>query len=101
MYTLAVLYGQPSNPEAFRHHYQTTHLPLAQKLPGVRASRYSLEVSAAEGDSPFFAVFEADFDSAAAMLEALTSPEGAAAQADVSNFATGGAQIIHFPASSG
>jgi hypothetical protein len=32
------------------------------------------------------------------MAAALASPAGAAAQADIPNFATGGLEILHFPA---
>ncbi|AII10863.1 EthD family reductase [Rhodococcus opacus] len=96
MHTLMVLYGQPTDPEAFRAYYRDTHLPIARKLPGVRAIRHTVDIAAAEGASPFVAIFEADFDSAEDMGAALASPEGAAAQADVPNFATGGVQILHF-----
>ncbi|MGW4334614.1 EthD family reductase [Rhodococcus koreensis] len=96
MHTLMVLYGPPTDADAFRTYYQDSHLPLARKLPGVRAVRHSLNVSATEGTAPFTALFEADFDSAEAMFAALTSPEGAAARADVPNFATGEVQILHF-----
>ncbi|PBC51930.1 ethyl tert-butyl ether degradation protein EthD [Rhodococcus sp. ACS1] len=96
MHTLMVLYGPPTDPEAFRTYYRDTHLPIARKLPGVRAIRHTVDVAAAEGDSPFAAIFEADFDSAEEMGAALASTEGAAAQADVPNFATGGVQILHF-----
>ncbi|MBC2637871.1 MULTISPECIES: EthD family reductase [unclassified Rhodococcus (in: high G+C Gram-positive bacteria)] len=98
MHTLMVLYGQPTDPDQFREYYQNTHLSIAHKLPGVRASRHSVNLAAAEGESPFIAVFEADFDSAEAMAEALSSPEGAEAVADLPNFATGGVQIVHFAA---
>ncbi|WAM19734.1 EthD family reductase [Rhodococcus sp. JS3073] len=101
MHTLMVLYGEPTDPEKFREYYQHTHLPIARKLPGVRATRHSINLAAAEGESPFIAVFEADFDSAEAMAAALSAPEGAAAVADVPNFATGGVQIVHFAATLG
>ena len=96
MHTLVVLYGRPADPDAFRTYYQGTHLPIARKLPGVRAIRHTVDVAAAEGVTPFVAIFEADFDSAEEMFAALASPEGAAAQADVPHFATGGVQILHF-----
>ncbi|MDH6287226.1 EthD family reductase [Rhodococcus opacus] len=96
MHTLMVLYGRPADPDAFRTYYQGTHLPIARKLPGVRAIRHTVDVAAAEGATPFVAIFEADFDSAKEMFAALASPEGAAAQADVPHFATGGVQILHF-----
>ena len=98
MHTLMVLYRPPADREAFNRHYEHVHLPLAQKLPGVRAARYSLDAAAAEGNPAFTAVFEADFDSAEDMAAALASPAGAAAQADIPNFATGGLEILHFPA---
>ncbi|MCU1619016.1 MAG: putative ethyl tert-butyl ether degradation protein [Modestobacter sp.] len=97
MHTLMVLYRPPADRAAFDRHYEQIHLPLARELPGVRAARYSLDV-AAEGDPAFTAVFEADFDSAEDMAAALASPAGAAAQADIPNFATGGLEILHFPA---
>lgn len=96
MHRMTVLYPQPSDPEHFRAYYTATHLPLAAKLPGLRAMRHSLDISAVEGDSPYFAIFEADFDSAEAMVAAMSSPEGVAVVADVPNYSTG-AQVIHFP----
>lgn len=97
MYTLMVLYGPVDQPHVFREYYENTHLPLARNLPGIRRTRLSLDIAAAEGPAPYGAVFEADFDSAEAMVTALESPEGQAAQADVPNFATGGVRILHFP----
>lgn len=96
MHRLTVLYPPPNDPEHFRSYYVSTHLPLAAKLPGLRAMRYSFEVSAVDGDSPYFAIWEGEFDSAEAMQAALGSPEGQAVSADVPNYATGGAQILHF-----
>lgn len=96
MYTLLVLYGRPADPGEFRNYYESVHVPIARKIPDVLASRYSLNVTAAEGTSQFAAMFEADFESSDKLFAALASPEGQAAQADVANFATGGVQIFHF-----
>ncbi|MEN0135068.1 MAG: EthD family reductase, partial [Rhodococcus sp. (in: high G+C Gram-positive bacteria)] len=62
MYTLMVLYGQPTEPDSFRTYYRDTHLPLARKLPGIRALRYTMDISSADAVAPFIAIFEADFD---------------------------------------
>ncbi|ASF06986.1 hypothetical protein NBRGN_072_00320 [Nocardia brasiliensis NBRC 14402] len=97
MYRLTVLYPPPADADHFTSYYLSTHLPLAAKLPGLQSMRYSLEVAAVDGESPYFAVWEAEFDSQAAMGAAITSPEGQAVVADVANYATGGAQIIHYP----
>ena len=78
MHRLLVLYPPPSDPDHFRSYYEDTHLPLVAKLPGLRAYRYSFDVAAAEGESPYYCVFEADFDDAAALSAARESPEGQA-----------------------
>ncbi|MEP9392187.1 EthD family reductase [Gordonia sp. VNK1] len=101
MHTLMVAYPHPADPVEFRRYYAQTHLPLAAKIPNVRASRYSFEIATPDGSpSPYFAVFEADFDSVEAMGAALDSPEGQAAQTDVGNFATHGVHIMHFESQS-
>jgi hypothetical protein len=52
--------------------------------------RYSFDVAAAEGESPYFGVMEAEFDDAEALGAAMASPEGLAVVADIPNYATGG-----------
>ena len=69
---------------------------MAAKLPGLRGYRYSFDVAAAEGESPYFCVFEADFDDAAALSAARASPEGQAVRADIPNYATGGAVALNY-----
>ena len=91
MHRFLVLYPPPSNPDNFRSYYEDTRLPLVAKFPGLRGYRYSFDVAAAEGESPYYCVFEADFDDAAALSAARESPrEGQAVRADVPNYATGG-----------
>jgi uncharacterized protein (TIGR02118 family) len=87
MHKLVVLYPQPSDPEGFERYYRTTHLPLASRMPGMLAHRFSTAVSAQGGRSPYFAVYEADFPDHAAMVAALSSPAGRAVEADVPNYA--------------
>jgi uncharacterized protein (TIGR02118 family) len=97
MHRLLVLYPPPSDPDHFRTYYEDTHLPLTAKLPGLRAYRYSVDVAAGgEGESPYFCVFEADFDDAAAYRAALESPAGQAVLADVPNYATGGVVSLNY-----
>ncbi|OZM69944.1 ethyl tert-butyl ether degradation protein EthD [Amycolatopsis antarctica] len=98
MHKLVVLYPQPADPDHFRRYYVDTHLPLAVKMPGILDFRYSFEVG---GDTEYFAVFEADFADAGAMGAALSSPEGAAALADIPNYATGGSVAINYPVTPG
>ncbi|HYE50032.1 MAG TPA: EthD family reductase [Azospirillaceae bacterium] len=96
MHKLLVLYGHPADPDHFRRYYTATHAPLAERLPGLRESRYSFDVQGLGGPSPYFCVFEGLFDDAAALDAALKSETGAKVVADVPNYATGGVTIVHF-----
>lgn len=97
MEKLFVFYGQPEDPAAFEQYYRSTHLPLAKQLPGVISAEFSLGLQGMEGQVPYWGVFEAVFESRAAMETALSSPEGLAVGADVVNYATGGATLAHGP----
>jgi uncharacterized protein (TIGR02118 family) len=97
VHRLVVLYPPPTDPDHFRAHYVSTHVPLAAKIPGVLAYRYNFEVEPAPGSPPIFAVFEADFPDADTMRAGMTSPEGAATLADVPNYATGGLWSYSYP----
>ncbi|AZP22373.1 EthD family reductase [Streptomyces aquilus] len=107
MHKLVVLYAEPDDPDHFRDYYVTNHLPLVANWPGVLAWRYSFDVaavspgSATKGETPYFAVFEADFADADAMAAARASAHGQRLAADVANYATGGAVVIHYPAQGG
>jgi len=96
MHRLLVLYPPPSDPDHFRSYYEDTHLPLVAKFPGLRGYRYSFDVAAAEGESPYYCVFEADFDDAAAYAAAMESPDGQAVRADVPNYATAGVVVLNY-----
>jgi uncharacterized protein (TIGR02118 family) len=96
MHKLVVLYPPPVDPDAFRAYYESTHVPLAATLPGLRAYRYALDVGSPGGESPYFCIFEGEFDDAAALGAAMSSPEGQKVAADVPNYATGGATLITY-----
>jgi uncharacterized protein (TIGR02118 family) len=101
LHKLIVLYPPPEDPEAFRAYYTGTHLPLAATLPGLRAYRYAFDVAAPGGESPYFCVFEAEFDDAASLQAAMASPEGQTVAADVPNYAPSGATMISYDAVAG
>src|SRR5690242_18085873 len=96
-----VLYPEPTDPDHFRDYYVNTHLPLVARMPGLLAWRYSFEVTATPGQTPYFAVFEAEFADAEAMTAARSSPQGQQVAADLANYATGGALVIHYPVQNG
>lgn len=97
MHRMLVLYPPPKDPDHFRRYYVETHVPLAMKLPGLRAARYAFDVQGIMGQSPYFCVFEAEFDSEQALMQALQSEAGQAVAADVPKYATGGISILHYP----
>ena len=61
MHKLLVLYPEPTDPDHFRDYYVSKHLPLVARMPGLLAFRYSFEVTATQGQTPYFAVFEAEW----------------------------------------
>ena len=101
MHKLVVLYSKPADPDHFHDYYVNSHLPLVMNWPGVLAWRYSFDVAADRGEAPYFAVFEAEFADAAAMAAARASSHGQRVAADVANYATGGAVVIHYPVREG
>lgn len=74
---------------------------LVRGLPGLLEWRYSFDVAATQGEAPYFAVFEGEFADAAAMAAARASSQGQQVAADVANYATGGAVVIHYPVQDG
>lgn len=94
MYRLTVIYGHPTDPVAFDEYYATTHLPLVQRIPGLR--RFSVAAcESPDGSKPAaHSIAELFFDSADAAAASLGSAEGQAAAGDVPNFATGGATML-------
>ena len=96
MHTLMVLYPEPDNREAFARYYESTHLPLCARLPGAQQITYALGL-AEPGSGPYYGVFTAQFADGEALAAALASPQGQAVEADVPNYATGGATVLTFP----
>src|SRR5437764_12750832 len=101
MHKLMVLYPEPADPDHFRDYYVSNHLPLVARMPGLLAWRYSFEVAATQGQTPYFAVSAPEFADAAAMTAARASPHGQQGAADVANYATGGAAVSHYPVHDG
>lgn len=96
MHKLVVLYPPPTDPAAFRAHYERTHLPLVAQLPGLRGHRHGFDLASPAGASPYFCIFEAEFDDGPSLDAALSSPAGERVAADVPNYATGGAVMITY-----
>lgn len=94
MVKLTVLFGHPQDPEAFEEYYTSQHLPLAAKIPNVQRFESGRVRAVDGGESPYHRMAEMGFESAERLAEAVSSPEGQAANADLANFATGGATFL-------
>lgn len=101
MHKIVVLYNPPSDPAHFRDYYANTHLPIAKGLPGMIASRHSFGLTAPDGTSPWFCIWEGDFASEADALAAMASETGQAVAQDAANYADGGLVLFHFAAQEG
>ena len=94
-YQLTVLYHQPEDPAAFDAHYESTHAPLANDIPGVRGYTAMHPEPAPDGSAaPEYLVATLVFDDQAAFASGMGSPAGRAAAADIGNFARGGVTML-------
>jgi uncharacterized protein (TIGR02118 family) len=93
---LTVLYGHPADPIEFDRYYHETHIPLAQKMEGLRGWTIGKCQSASPDEPPeYYMIVGLYADSRAAMEAILATPQGQETVADVANFATGGATFLY------
>nr|AIP89957.1 hypothetical protein [Rhodococcus sp. B2(2014)]AKL87254.1 EthD [Rhodococcus sp. B2(2014)]QTK22468.1 EthD [Rhodococcus sp. B2] len=89
MYQIVACYGQPTDTEAFDTYYDSTHVPLVNKLPGLVDYITVKCVSALPGEGvPYYMVATATFNSERDVKAALES-----AEAGKADFATGGVAL--------
>ena len=97
MHKFVVLYGHPEDPEHFRSYYESTHIPLVAGLPGLKAWRYSFDVTSRDqNDAQYFCIFEGEYENAEAYGEAMGGERGRKVRADVPNYATGGLTVLTY-----
>ncbi len=95
MVKLVVLYGPPTDPDAFERHYADTHTALATAVPGLRRFEAGRGIGTPDGsDVPYQRIAELTFDDLEALQAGMGSAEGQAAVADLANFATGSVTIF-------
>jgi uncharacterized protein (TIGR02118 family) len=97
MHCLTVTYPAPNDAARFKTYYETTHVPLARQLPGLKSCAFAYPEPLGPGPAPF-CIFQAWFDDAAAMVAALQSEIGRKVAADVPNYSPDGATLFHFAA---
>jgi uncharacterized protein (TIGR02118 family) len=95
MLKLTVLYGHPASATDFETYYAGTHLPLAAKMRGVSRLELTKFEAGPDGGRPeYYRMAELYFGTRTDFEQAVGSPEGRAAVADLSNFATGGVTVL-------
>ncbi len=95
MSKLIVMYQKPSDPGHFAAYFRETHMPLVQKMPGLRSSVYGPTSNLDGSDSALFWMFVGTFDSREAITQALGSPQGQATIADIPNYASIAPTILY------
>jgi len=96
MHRVLVLYPPPKDPAHFKKYYEEKHLPLAAQLPGLLSSRHTFSLEGVGTPPPYFCIFEGEFADAASMAASMQSEIGQKVAADMANYATGGATVLHF-----
>lgn len=86
---LVALYKQPPDPAAFDDAYFNTHLPLIEKVPGIRKTQITRFTRTIAGGEGFYLMAEMHFEDEAALKAAMRSPEMAAAGENLNSFAEG------------
>jgi uncharacterized protein (TIGR02118 family) len=86
MVKLAILYRRPADETTFETHYNQ-NLALMEKLPGIQRRQACVVLGNPAGQSPFSRILELYFADYTALDQALVSPEGRAAGADLMRFA--------------
>jgi uncharacterized protein (TIGR02118 family) len=97
MHCLTVTYPAPDDAAKFKAYYETTHLPLAEQLPGLMSRTFAYPEPLGPAPVPF-CIFQAWFADQPAMFAALQSEIGKKVAADVPNYSPLGATLFHFPA---
>ena len=88
MVKLTALYKKPVNVDAFEQHYAAVHIPLVEKIPGIRKTEWTRFLAAPTGEAPYYMMYEMYFDNMAAYQAAMKSPENLAAGQDLLSFAS-------------
>src|SRR2546430_6346548 len=86
MVKLSILYRRPADETTFETHYNQ-NLALMEKLPGIERRQACIVLGNPAGQSPYSRILELYFADYTSLDQALISPEGRAAGADLMRFA--------------
>lgn len=95
MNTILVLYANPDDPTLFDTHYSMRHVPLVNRLPGLRKFETSVgPIQAIHGESPYHLAAFLTFDSRVDFEVAMASDAGKAVLDDTKKFSTNGFSVL-------
>lgn len=84
---MVALFRKPENTEEFDKYYFETHIPLTEKIPGLRKVEITKFTGSPMGESPYYLMCEMFYDSFDAFKEASKTDESKASGRDVMKFA--------------
>lgn len=91
---LIALYKKPDDTQAFDEHYFNVHVPLTEKMPGLRRAEYNKVIGAPMGSSPYHLIAELTFETMDDLNASMASAEGRAAAKDLMGFAGNLVQLV-------
>jgi len=90
MVKLVALYKQPEDKEKFDEHYFNVHVPITEKIPGLKKMKVTKFSTTPMGDvSEYYLMCEMYYEDYEAMKNGMKSEEGKASAKDLMSFAKG------------
>lgn len=86
MTKLIALYKKPENVEEFENKYFNEHIPLVNKMPGLKKAEIT-RLKGVGGEGKFYLQAIMYFDNEDSLNEAMASPEGKASAKNLMSFA--------------
>lgn len=87
MVKLIALYKKPADVKAFEEHYFDVHIPITNKIPGLKKVEVSRMTGSPMGECEYHLMAELYFDNMDALKAGMSSPEGKASGKDLMSFA--------------
>jgi uncharacterized protein (TIGR02118 family) len=87
MIKLIALYNKPADVHAFEQHYAQDHIPLVEKIPGIRKTEWTRFLASPQGEAPYYMMYEMYFDDMDTYKAAMKSEENKVAGQDLMSFA--------------
>ncbi len=83
MAKLVVMYRKPEDPKHFEKFYREVHIPLVEKMPGIKDYSYGYPTGPDGEEGAFFCFFIVTFYNVEAIKQGFASPAGKDVMADI------------------